>query len=65
MLENLGSILRHTNPVLRFNALQLLARRVDPDSLPFVPQSLSDDTETIRMTVRQLVEQLERVNRRH
>jgi hypothetical protein len=45
VLENLGSILRHPDPVLRFNALELLARRVDPDSLPYVQQLLNDENE--------------------
>ena len=58
VLESLGRMLGQSDPVVRFTALELLTRRADPKTLPYLRLVLSDENEVIRTTAQRFAQQL-------
>jgi hypothetical protein len=65
VLESLGRMLGQSDPVVRFTALELLTRRVDPETLPYLRSVLSDENEVIRTTAQRFVQQLSLVEQQN
>jgi hypothetical protein len=58
-VEQIGTLLHHRDPVMRFTAIELLRRRGDAAALAELRRALDDADETIRTTAQDAVSALE------